>query len=328
MASIKYKLAKECIDKFPEAPTNQLARKLYNENKKVFKDKEDARGAIRYYRGEHGNKHRKKLGEDFVKPEKVNLYNLPEEQNDNWKPKPFPLKKGRGSIMADLHIPYHDNEVITIILDWTKKNKFTDFILLNGDIQDCYMLSKFEKDPRQRSFTHELDDVNLFLDTLQKTFPETLIVYKRGNHDYRLDRYLRAKAPEIFDLREFIWHKYLRMEERGIIVVEHDIPITVGKLNIIHGHELRGTSTVVNPARGAYLKAVECILEAHWHRTSQHAETSFSGRLDTSWSIGCACNLHPQYARLNKWNHGFAGLEIDGKDFEIYNKRIVKGLVR
>ena len=35
-----------------------------------------------------------------------------------------------------------------------------------------------------------------------------------------------------------------------------------------------------------------------------------------------------EYARINKWNHGFAGLEFDGNDFEIENKRIVKGAVR
>jgi hypothetical protein len=30
---------------------------------------------------------------------------------------------------------------------------------------------------------------------------------------------------------------------------------------------------------------------------------------------------------LNKWNHGFAFIEIDGEDFQVQNKRIYKGKV-
>jgi hypothetical protein len=42
------------------------------------------------------------------------------------------------------------------------------------------------------------------------------------------------------------------------------------------------------------------------------------------------CDLNPEYARVNKWNHGFALVEVaKNKDFEVTNYRISpKGIVR
>lgn len=253
-----------------------------------------------------------------------NPFGLPKSHNDNWKPMRFPVKKGRGMLLFDAHIPYHDVRAVTMALQWGKENGYTDYLFLGGDMIDCYMLSKFEKDPRKRHFRNELDDFSKFLDVLQKEYPNAIIIWKHGNHEDRLERYLKAKAPELFHLKDFIWDEYLGLSKRGVILVEADVPLFVGKLNLIHGHELKGASSQVNPARGAYLKAVECILEGHYHRTSMHAQNSFSRRLDTAWSVGCLCCLWPEYARINNWNYGFAGMEVNGNDFEIENMRIIE----
>lgn len=332
--SPKTQTVKAMLARFPRATTKCLARKLYHENPLMFNSVEQARTVLRYWRGALGKSHREKISEEFVRPlkeaeaKRQNPFGLPESQADDWKPIKFPITKGRGVILPDLHIPYHDNDAITLALKWAKKEKYTDFVLLLGDIQDHYSLSRFQKDPRKRRYKEETEDVNKFLDVLEKQFPKAQIIYKLGNHEWRLHRYLQAKAPEIFDLTDFIWKMQLRIKERGIIPVDHDVYMRVGKLSIMHGHELNGASATVNPARGAYLKAHECVLMGHYHRSSTHSETSLNRRLDTAWSLGCLCCLWPEYARINRWNHGFAGLEVNGDDFEIENKRIVKGLVR
>jgi len=328
-------IAKQYLSKYRNASSNQIARKLAEDHPLIFSNSEHARLVVRYYRGALGKYNRKHLSsnEHIRSIEegmalKYNPFGLPEAVSDFWTPVTLPFKKGRGLVIADLHIPYHDVEAITIAFQWAKKNNYTDFVLLDGDINDHYTISRFEKDPRKRSFRQELDDTNKLLDALGKAFPKAHIIVKYGNHDYRLERFLRNRAPELLDMQDFIKDEYLKLKERGIITVPHDVPIKIGKLSILHGHEFQNMSTAVNPARGAYLKALECVLLAHCHRTSQHAETSLSGRLDTSWSIGCLCQLHPEYARINKWNRGLAGLEFDEDDFQIDNKRIVKGEVR
>uniref|UniRef100_A0A6M3XG62 Putative calcineurin-like phosphoesterase n=1 Tax=viral metagenome TaxID=1070528 RepID=A0A6M3XG62_9ZZZZ len=328
-------IAKKYLSRFGNTSTLQLARMLTKDHPLIFADVEQARACLRYYRGAIGKNNRNYLKDtEFIRSledalaKKYNPYGLPEAVYDNWTPVSLPFHKGRGLIIADLHIPYHDVEAITIAIKWGQKENYTDFVLLNGDINDHYTISRFQKDPRMRSFKSELDDTIKLFEALEKAFPKAQIIIKYGNHDNRLEAFLRARAPELLDMQDFIKEEYLKTKERGFITVPHDVPINVGKLNILHGHEIQSLQTVVNPARGAYLKTMECVLLAHCHRTSQHAETSMSGRLDTAWSVGCLCQLHPEYARLNKWNMGMAGLEFNGDDFEIENKRIVNGVAR
>ena len=328
-------ITKQYLKRFKSTSSLQIAKKLVDEHPLIFGNLEQARDAVRYYRGASGQSNRKKLQDtEFIRTledamaKKYNPYGLPNAVSEEWSPVSLPFSKGKGLVIADLHIPYHDVEAITVAMNWAKQNNYTDFVLFDGDISDHYTTSRFNKDPRLRSFKSELDDTNKLCDAVEKAFPKAFIIWKKGNHDNRLEYFLRARAPELLDMEYFIRDEYLKLKERGFISIPHDVPIRVGKLNILHGHEIQNLSVVVNPARGAYLKALECILLAHCHRTSQHAEMSMSGRLDTSWSVGCLCQLHPEYARINKWNLGFAGLEFDGDDFQIENKRIVKGMPR
>jgi predicted phosphodiesterase len=333
--TIKGDIVIKILEKFPNTSHRQLARMLYRDNPLVFKDENEAYTRVRYYSGSSGKFNQKHIAnKNLFRDREVgemlknNPFGLPASDMDNWKPLRFPIQEGRVLGLWDGHIPYHDQRAITIALQWGIDNGYTDGVFLGGDWMDCYQLSRFDRDPTKKKFIDELEDFKRFLDAIGRAYPNADIIWKHGNHESHLERYFKVKAPELFGLDKFIWNKFLDLEQRGVTIVEHDVPLYVGKLNIIHGHELRGSNSQVNPARGAYLKAVECVIEGHWHRTSMHAETSFSRRLDTCWSVGCLCSLYPEYSRINKWNHGFAGMEIHGKDFDIENKRIVQGTVR
>ena len=83
-------------------------------------------------------------------------------------------------------------------------------------------------------------------------------------------------------------------------------------------------------ARGAFLRTLHTVLVGHGHRTSGHAESSMWHDEVFCWSQGCLCDLTPEYARINRWNHGFAVVTVD-KDgtFDVDNLRISKqGKVR
>jgi hypothetical protein len=51
------------------------------------------------------------------------------------------------------------------------------------------------------------------------------------------------------------------------------------------------------------------------------------GRQTVCWTIGCLCDLKPEYAPYNKWNHGFSIVDADsgGAYGAVYNLRIVDG---
>ena len=102
-------------------------------------------------------------------------------------------------VISDLHIPYQDEEAIKAFLRFIKQNP-VDTVILNGDILDMYDCSSFDKDPdRINSLQEELNLATKFFAKLRKMLPKAEIVFIKGNHEYRLERYL-MKHPELFSL--------------------------------------------------------------------------------------------------------------------------------
>ena len=62
----------------------------------------------------------------------------------------------------------------------------------------------------------------------------------------------------------------------------------------------------------------------HFHRTDQAIVNNNDGSKALGWSIGCLCDLFPEYARLNRWNlgYGFAIRTSDEGHFKFENRKI------
>ncbi len=230
---------------------------------------------------------------------------------------------GRWLILSDTHMPYHDKRTIMEAVGEAKRVGATG-ILLNGDILDCYQLSSHFKEPDKGRFKEEIEVGKAFLDWLRAQFPKARIVFKEGNHDERLRRYLAERAPALFGIDEVDLRNILGLANRGIEWVGDKRVIQLGKLPVVHGHEFRGGGGV-NPARWLFLRAVSTALCGHFHRTSEHNEQGLDMRLHGVWSVGCACFLYPQYDPNNKWNHGYALADVaaDGT-FQITNRKILR----
>ena len=300
----------------------KAALKTYPE---VFADEEAARDCIRQLAGKHGDRSRKR-GALPVRPAKGYVVPLPESRAKPWEPHNLSAK--RTLILSDVHVPFHDTEALSGALDWGAKWK-PDCILLNGDTADFYTISRYESDPRQRDLAGEVRAVRTFLAHLRSRFRNARIVYKLGNHDERWMAYLYRKAPELLGLDIADFTSIIEADKHGVEIVQDQRIIQLGKLSILHGHELpKGMPNPVNPARGVFLRAIDIALIGHQHRTSEHTETTMMGRTITCWSTGCLCELHPEYARINRWNHGFAAVECaaDGM-FRVQNLRMRHGEV-
>lgn len=230
-----------------------------------------------------------------------------------------------GTIM-DSHFPYHDRATIELFAAECKKRKVVG-ILLNGDILDSHEVSDHDKDPRAPRYVEEIELGKMFFSWLRYKFPKTRIVYKQGNHEERLDRYIIRRAPALFGLEGVNIQSLLHLDDYGVELVSDKRVIQLGKLNIIHGHEYPGgVSSPVNPARGLYLKARSLALAGHHHRSSYHQERNIRQKPEAAWSVGCSCFLHPAYRPLNNWNLGFAFIDVanDG-EFVVYNHTVEGG---
>lgn len=318
----KTAIAAEYCRKFRTAPNAVIARVMYKECPEAFKDVEDARGYVRLARGSRGN-------------QKRHLKMVDREENPLKLPEPdyvdYPvmhLEGNRFAVLPDVHAPYHDLPALTLALQHSKRFN-PDHVVANGDWFDMYRISRHQRDPRKRDLAGELKIGRKLFERLRKIFPKAKITLKKGNHDLRWESYLMDRAPELLGIDGMALEQILRLHELDIEVVGGNLILMMGNLPMLHGHEWQtGISAPVNPARGAFLKAKAGVVVSHSHQVSEHSEPNMFGKLITCWSTGCLCQLHPEYARINKWGHGFLLNEVD-KDgaYLVQNKRIYQGKV-
>jgi predicted phosphodiesterase len=311
-------------------PTLKLARIMYGKNKLTFKDTEDARTSLRYIEGKSGTRDRKYvMNKEFFRKEarSLNPYNLPESDESDYKPFIFKGHK-RIAVFSDIHAPFHNITALTAAINFTKKEK-PDALLLNGDTIDCHQLSRFIRDPKKRNFKQELDTFKSLFEVFEKQL-KCKIYFKIGNHEERYEHFLYQKAGELVGIEEFEFSNIIKARARGIEVISDKRYMQMNELCGIHGHEyIGGISAPVNPARGLFLRSKVSCFQGHNHQTSEHTEPTLTGKMVTTFSIGCLSELHPQYMPLNKWNNGFAIVDLDsnGRNYEFRNKRILNGNV-
>jgi len=300
-------------------PTLKLARIIYKNENLSFSTLEAVRTCLRVLEGK-SDKRAKVV--KVIENRPFNPYKLPESDETSFNP--FVLDAKRLLVMSDIHIPYHNINAITAVLDFAKKEK-PDAVLLNGDTLDFFQLSRFVKDPKKRSFAHELKAFKEFMDVLKKTL-NAKIYFKIGNHEERYEHFLWTKAGELEGVDEFELENIIKARAEGIEFIKDKRIMKAGGLNIIHGHEFSsGFFSPVNIARGLFLRGKVSAMQGHNHSSSEHTESDMNGKITTTWSLGCLCELHPAYLPLNKWNLGFAVVDIDGENFDVRNKRIYKG---
>lgn len=309
-----------------DMPTLKLARIMYKDNNLIFKDVEDARRYLRGIEGKAGNTDGARISATHRAPERPrNPYKLPESHETSYEP--FILEGKRVFLLNDIHIPYHSIEAITAALDFAKKEN-PDVVLLNGDALDFFGLSRFVKDPKKRSFAEELNTFKEFFQIIDREFPSAKKIFKVANHEERYEHFLWQKASELDGVEEFDLANIIKARANGIEVVKDKRIINYYGLNIIHGHEFSsGFFSPVNIARGLYLRGKTSAIQGHNHQTSEHTEPDMNGKITTTWSVGCLCELHPAYSPINKWNHGFAMIDAAPDGFEVRNKRIYKGTI-
>jgi predicted phosphodiesterase len=233
---------------------------------------------------------------------------------------------GTWGIISDIHIPCHDRTTLELFSNECRKRAVRG-IIINGDMLDSHEISDHDKDPSMPRYRLELDLARDFIAWLRERHPQARIIFKHGNHEERLQRYIFNRAPALEGLEGVNLRAWLHLDNEGVEDLPGKRVIHLGKLHVVHGHEYRGGGGV-NPARWLFLRARSVAVCGHFHRTSEHHERNIAMKYEAAWSMGCACFLHPQYAPLNSWNHGWGMCEVfnDG-NFAFENKRVFEGRV-
>lgn len=182
-------------------------------------------------------------------------------------------------IVPDTHRPYHDKKAWALMLAVGRAIKPKHIIVL-GDLADFYTVSFFSKDPkRMMTLDEEIKDVNKGLTELDSLGAGNKI-YVAGNHEYRLERYLTERAPEVSHLVDI--PKIFKLTKRGWNYTAYKDDTRLGKLYITHD--------VTATGRNAIFKALDtyqhCVVTGHTHRMGYVVEGNAAGVHHVSATFG------------------------------------------
>lgn len=229
-------------------------------------------------------------------------------------------------VIADLHIPYQHKQALQCALNFASKKKITKIIIL-GDLLDFYQLSTFSKNPEMFDLQFEINEAIKFLNQLRKQFPKTEIIYKEGNHEERLERYI-FKNSELLKLECLKIPELLKLKELNIKFINDKQIIKLGKLNLMHGHEMFMGWGSVNMARNVLMRTFTNTLFCHFHKSQEFIHKKLDNTIVGAWSVGHLGIESPDYMKINQWVHGFAIIELEKNgNFKVNNYKIFNGKV-
>ena len=195
--SINGKLAKQYLKKYPKLPIMTIAKLMYSENDMHFNSVDHARSLLKNHAGLAGKEKRKTVDPELQRPITYNyapFNDIPKSYKSGPNDFTLPSDANHILVLSDIHFPYHDEEALGTAIQYGIQQQ-VNTILLNGDILDFYQLSRFDKDPSKPKMQVELEQGRWFMKALRTAFPKARIYYKIGNHEERLEKWLRLKAP-------------------------------------------------------------------------------------------------------------------------------------
>ena len=130
----------EYIDDIKEGTKSKLglAKEIFADYPDIFKDAENVRSSIRRATGAGGSEEGTITTHEFKSTAKHARWTVPKSLAAPIPDFIFPDFKKVG-IMADVHIPYHNNKAVMAAIEFFKKIEI-DAILLNGDCIDFYQV--------------------------------------------------------------------------------------------------------------------------------------------------------------------------------------------
>ena len=193
------------------------------------------------------------------------------------------MKLKTALLIPDTHRPYHDRKAYNLMLK-AAKDIGVDEIVILGDYADIYALNAHGgKDPTlPTTLIEEIEDVNKGLDELDKLFPKAKKVYIQGNHEFRFERYILDKCPELFGVTEF--KNLIKIDQRRNWHYIHYGPnqkYKVGGSYLIARHEPLASS-----AKATASRALCSLVYGHIHRIEESHLVGLKDDNHVCFSVG------------------------------------------
>jgi len=220
---------------------------------------------------------------------------------------------------ADSHIPFVDwplmGAIGKVIHDFQPRREFEV-----GDIQDCYDLSRFDKNPtRLTDLTDEGRQTVTLIDHHKSLAPDMEQYFDPGNHGDRLQSWLCRNAGSLYGLKDVDTGEpilsipsLLKLKERGVHYYPFTSRLDYQGFIITHGPKRGGGGKLCAKWMGDYIRSSGVCF--HFHRNQSYSWIGDRGQPQTFYAVGPTCTLDPDYLPFPDWHQGFGySRVINGK---------------
>jgi len=218
------------------------------------------------------------------------------------------------AVLSDIHYPYEDQNCIQLTKAFLQDYQ-PDMVVFNGDISDCYSVSRYEKNMKNRpDLQEELDYTHDRLVEWIDEFPNTEFKFVEGNHEARLKKHVSANAPSLVALRGLSYQHLVGLDRLNIEWIPEYKDLQIGSLMFTHGTRVRKHAG--NTARGHFEDYGCSVIIGHIHRLAVGWKRNKFGH-HAMIENGTLCDFDVEYIRFPDWQHGFTTIEFDGDDFNV-----------
>lgn len=231
------------------------------------------------------------------------------ELDGGWEPEnyddPLVLDEPDILIAADVHVPYHDRELLADFMARAREQE-VDAIVFLGDLTDMPTFSTWGRDDWTTHFKRELKMIRGIVNMAAEIAPT--VYWSVGNHeerwmrkmDWQTDMELLAEQAGLTDLLE---------EGRLIVSDNPTLLYEPGNWLLTHPGEY-GNSPLVVPGKMADLEQKN-VISAHAHHWGQGVSPSGRYQVVETGAIVKPENvryLHRRKTTHRKWTQGYVGL--------------------
>lgn len=225
------------------------------------------------------------------------------------------------AIIGDTQHPFHDAKSLAVVEQFLEELQ-PDYLFYNGDMQDFYQISKFDKDPRRiTEMQSDIDSTRAMFRHHKVILPNTDKKLLGGNHEDRLQKFLWTKASEFSSLQCLSISELFHLEEYEIDYIPYECGVMINDVFlIIHGSFVSAHSSYT--AKRMFERHGGCGICNHSHRGGTYYKRNRFGVFGW-WENFCLCSLEPDWIRYPDWQQGFSLVHFFGKHFWVEQMPII-----
>jgi len=228
------------------------------------------------------------------------------------------------AVINDTHHPFQDKKIIRLVDSFLEEYK-PNVIIYNGDLNDFYQVSVFDKNPdRVTRLQDDVDQTKAYLRKHREMMPDTLMYFLEGNHEYRWQKFLWTKAPEMSSLDCLNIKELFNLNDLGIIHLPYEEGLMINGLFLVTHGDIASIHSGYT-AKRMYEKHGGCGICGHCHRGGSFYKRDRFGVWGW-WENFCLCTLDPDWMKNPNWTQGFSLIHFRGRHrFWVEQIPIIKG---